>query len=190
MSTFIYMVRHGESPKNGNERTRGLTDKGHFDAQKVTTILMDQGIDVVISSPYISSILTVENLAQRIGQEVIVVEDLKERVFSSENNRLSDLELIPLLEKSFIEPNYSLDGGESNAECQNRAIKVMEELLTSFRDKRIVIGTHGAVMTLMMGYFDKKFGLKFLHNTSKPDIYRMEFEGHQLVSIQRLWDSN
>lgn len=27
------MVRHGESPKEGNERTRGLTEKGHLDAQ-------------------------------------------------------------------------------------------------------------------------------------------------------------
>ncbi len=29
MSTFVYMVRHGESPKEGNERTRGLTEKGY-----------------------------------------------------------------------------------------------------------------------------------------------------------------
>lgn len=30
MATFIYMVRHGESPKlpGGTERTRGLTAKG------------------------------------------------------------------------------------------------------------------------------------------------------------------
>jgi 2,3-bisphosphoglycerate-dependent phosphoglycerate mutase len=29
------MERHGESPKEGNERTRGLTEKGHLDAQRV-----------------------------------------------------------------------------------------------------------------------------------------------------------
>jgi phosphohistidine phosphatase SixA len=33
MKNIIYMVRHGESPKiEGNERTRGLTDKGRSDA--------------------------------------------------------------------------------------------------------------------------------------------------------------
>lgn len=25
MKTFIYMVRHGDSPKSGKEKTRGLT---------------------------------------------------------------------------------------------------------------------------------------------------------------------
>jgi phosphohistidine phosphatase SixA len=35
MKTFIYMIRHGESPKTeGNDRTRGLTDKGRLDSRK------------------------------------------------------------------------------------------------------------------------------------------------------------
>lgn len=33
MNTFIYMIRHGDSPKEGNERTRGLTEKGETDAR-------------------------------------------------------------------------------------------------------------------------------------------------------------
>ncbi|WHX39813.1 histidine phosphatase family protein [Mesobacillus sp. AQ2] len=187
MSTFVYMVRHGESPKEGNERTRGLTKKGYLDAQRVNDILKNEEIDVVVSSPYIRSILTVESLAQQIGEEVLVFEDLKERIFSSEGNRLSDKELGPLLEKSFSEPDFSLEGGESNADCQKRAIKVLKELLETFRDKKILIGTHGAVMTLMMGYFDNFYDLNFLHSTSKPDIYRMEFNEKELVKVQRLW---
>ncbi|WP_438298013.1 histidine phosphatase family protein [Sporosarcina sp. FA15] len=190
MSTFVYMVRHGESPKEGNDRTRGLTEKGYLDAKRVTDILKDKEIDVVTSSPYIRSILTVEQLAQQIGEEVLVFEDLKERIFSSGNNRVSDKELVPLLEKSFFESNFSLEGGESNADCQKRAIKVLKELLETFRDKKIVIGTHGAVMTLMMEYFDSTYDLDFLHSTSKPDIYRMEFNEKKLVNVQRLWGVN
>jgi len=190
MSTFVYMVRHGESPKEGNDRTRGLTEKGYLDAKRVTDILKDKEIDVVVSSPYIRSILTVEQLAQQIGEEVLVFEDLKERIFSSGNKRVSDKELVPLLEKSFSESNFSLEGGESNSDCQKRAIKVLKELLETFRDKKIVIGTHGAVMTLMMGYFDSTYDLNFLHNTSKPDIYRMEFNEQEFVNVQRLWGVN
>jgi 2,3-bisphosphoglycerate-dependent phosphoglycerate mutase len=190
MSTFVYMVRHGESPKEGNDRTRGLTEKGYLDAKRVTDILKEKEIDVIVSSPYIRSILTVEQLAQQIGEEVLVFEDLKERIFSSGNNRISDKELVPLLKKSFSESNFSLEGGESNADCQKRAIKVLKELLETFRDKKIVIGTHGAVMTLMMGYFDSTYDLDFLHSTSKPDIYRMEFNEKELVNVQRLWGVN
>lgn len=190
MSTFVYMVRHGESPKEGNDRTRGLTEKGYLDAKRVTDILKDQEIDVVVSSPYIRSILTVEQLAQQRGEEVLVFEDLKERIFSLRNNRVSDKELNPLLEKSFSKSHFSLEGGESNADCQKRAIKVLKELLRTFRDKKIVIGTHGAVMTLMLGYFDSTYDLDFLHSTSKPDIYRMEFNEQELVNVQRLWGVN
>lgn len=63
MKTFIYMVRHGDSPKDGNERTRELTEKGRLDTQRITNILQKEGIDAVISSPYSRSILTVQKVA-------------------------------------------------------------------------------------------------------------------------------
>lgn len=68
MKTFIYMVRHGESPKvdDGNERSRGLTLKGESDAQIVTELLKDEGIDTFISSPYSRAILTIEGVAAHV----------------------------------------------------------------------------------------------------------------------------
>lgn len=183
------MVRHAESPKEGNERTRGLTVKGYTDGQRVTDILKkDKKIDVVVSSPYMRSISTVKELAKQIGQEVLVFEDLRERHFSSKDRRLADKELRPLLEESFLNSNYSFEGGESNDECQKRAINVLKVLLDTYRDKEIVIGTHGAVMTLMMRYFDSTYDLDFLHSTSKPDIYRMEFIEQELVNVKRIWE--
>ncbi|MFG6494767.1 histidine phosphatase family protein [Fictibacillus sp. UD] len=190
MSTYVYMVRHGESPKEGNERTRGLTQKGYLDSNIITDILKCENINVVVSSPYRRSILTVKHLAEQIGQEVLVYEDLKEKKFSYDGNRISDKQLVPLLEKSFKESDFALEGGESNDDCQKRAIKVLKELLEKFRDKKIVIGSHGAVMTLMMGYFDSTYDLNFLHSTSKPDIYRMEFKEMNLVNVKRLWSVN
>ncbi|MEF7654580.1 histidine phosphatase family protein [Bacillus thuringiensis] len=188
MKTFIYMVRHGDSPKSGKEKTRGLTEKGKLDVQRITDVLQGEEIDIVISSPYNRSILTVQQLAKQIGQEVLVFEDLKERIFIAEEERMSDKELFPLITKSFLEPDFALTGGESNVDCQKRAIKVLKELLNTYRGQKVVLGTHGAVMTLMMGYYDSKYGLNFLLQTSKPDIYRMEFNGQELVEIKRLWE--
>lgn len=68
MQTFIYMIRHGDSPKEGNERKRVLTEKGRQDAQRITRILKKEGIDAVVSSPYIRSVLTVEPLAKELGK--------------------------------------------------------------------------------------------------------------------------
>ncbi|MBE4909815.1 histidine phosphatase family protein [Bacillus luteolus] len=189
MKTYIYMVRHGDSPKFGDERIRGLTSEGTESAKRVTNILIDEGIDIVVSSPYLRSIQTVQPLADALGQEVVVCEDLKEWVFSSEGTRIPDTELIPLLEKSFSNPTLSFSGTESNEDCQKRAVSDLLKIIEKYRGKKVTIGTHGAVMTLMMGYFDKKYDLSFLRRISKPDIYRMEFNEFQLVEVTRLWSN-
>ncbi|QDY84807.1 histidine phosphatase family protein [Paenibacillus polymyxa] len=188
METFIYMVRHGESPKTeGNERTRGLTDRGKLDAYRITELLKGEGIELFVSSPYQRAILTIQELAQRSGQEVLVFEDLKEKIFLNEDHRMPDAELFPLLDKSFSDPDFALDGGESNTACQNRSIAVLKELLKTYQGRKVALGTHGAVMTLMMGYYDKQYDLNFLLHTSKPDIYRMKFNGQELIEVKRLW---
>ncbi|WP_273129372.1 histidine phosphatase family protein [Bacillus weihaiensis] len=188
MKTYIYMVRHGESPyTEGTERTRGLSEKGIVDAKRVTHILLKENIEVFVSSPYNRAVLTIEDLAKRSGKEVLVFEDLRERIFSNEDYRMSDKDLYPLLTKSFDDPHFSLNGAESNADCQSRAIAVLKEILSTYQGNKVAIGTHGAVMALMMGYYDSEYDLNFLLTTSKPDIYRMEFIEHELVGVTRLW---
>lgn len=188
MGTFIYMVRHGESPKTeGTERTRGLTENGQAAATQITELLQAEGIEVFVSSPYQRAILTIQGLAQYAGQEILVFEDLKERIFAAEDSRMPDNELYPLLSKSFADPDFTVAGGESNTVCQNRAVAVLKDLLNLYPGRKIALGTHGAVMTLMMGYYDKQYDLDFLLHTSKPDVYRMEFNDQELVEVARLW---
>lgn len=43
-------------------------------------------------------------------------------------------------------------------------------------------------MILMMGYYDSKYDLNFLLQILKLDIYRMEFNGQELVEVKRLWE--
>ncbi|MBM7649940.1 broad specificity phosphatase PhoE [Bacillus ectoiniformans] len=81
-----------------------------------------------------------------LEKEVLVFEDLKERIFSNEDYRITDKALYPLLTKSFSDPNFALMGAESNADCQNRAITVLKEILTTYQGRKVAIGTHGAVM--------------------------------------------
>ncbi|WP_002146162.1 histidine phosphatase family protein [Bacillus cereus] len=188
MNTYIYMVRHGESPKlEGDERTRGLTEKGTLDAHKVTEILKTEEIDTFISSPYKRAMLTIEKLANFHEKEIVVYENLKECRFLSEDKIISDKEVYPLVKKMFSNPDFTLTGGESYVDCQRRVVKMLKEILIDFQGHKIVVGTHGLVMTLMMNYFDNQYGLEFLMNTSKPDVYKLEFKDEQLINIERLW---
>ncbi|MHA7966775.1 histidine phosphatase family protein [Paenibacillus sp. CAU 1782] len=189
MYTYIYMVRHGESPKaEGNERTRGLTEKGAADAKRITSLLQREGIDAFYSSPYLRAVQTVEDLAGSLSCEVELVEELKEIVFLSDDKIMPDHELYPLVNKMFINRELSSPGEESVVDCQRRSVAVLEEILKKNNGQKVAIGTHGAVMTLMMEHFDPQYGFEFLMKTSKPDVYKMTFEGEKLLHVDRLWE--
>jgi len=189
MKTYIYLVRHCESPKTeNNERARGLTDKGWLDAKRITELLKDERIDVFVSSPYRRAVLTIEELAKFYDKEILVFEELRELEFSNEDRIMTDKELYPIVNKMFSDPEYSLPGGESSTICMNRAIGVLKKIVEKYQGQKIVIGTHGLVMTLIMRYFDSKYDFDFLLKTTKPDIYRMEFEEGNVVEIKRKWN--
>ncbi|WP_353958403.1 hypothetical protein [Bacillus sp. DX4.1] len=60
-------------------------------------------------------------------------------------------------------------------------------MLKDYEGKNIVIGTHGNIMTIIMNYFDDRYGYDFWKSTSKPDIYRLEFKNESLIKVKRLW---
>lgn len=189
MKTIIYMVRHAESPyTEGNERTRGLTPKGKIKVGNVTEILKNEGIDIIISSPYARAILSVEGLAQQLNLDIKIFEDLRERHFAREDYIIENTELMSIIREKFNEPDYTLPGGESNRVCQNRSIAVLTSILNEYEGRKIAVGTHGLVMTLMMNHFDLNYGLDFLNQIKKPDIYKMEFEDSKLKEVTRLWN--
>jgi 2,3-bisphosphoglycerate-dependent phosphoglycerate mutase len=186
MKTIVYMVRHAESPYNeGTERTRGLTLKSRENAAKVTELLKNEGIHTIISSPYARAVLTLEGLAAALKLDIQIIEDLRERHFSDEF--IADEDFTSAEQQMFEHPDYALPGGESNRVCQNRAVGVLKQILEAYPGKKIAIGTHGHVMTLMMNYFDSSYGLHFMNQNSKPDIYQLQFDEMKLEKVTRLW---
>ncbi|MBW4081519.1 histidine phosphatase family protein [Paenibacillus sp. S150] len=188
MTTFVYMVRHGDSPKtSGDERSRGLSAQGEKDARRVTERLRNEGIHALYSSPYARAADTIAGLSGVLGKEVRPVEDLKERRWTEDDRSLKDDELYPYLENMFADPDFVLQGGtESGRACKARAVLALQEILRKHLGGRIVIGTHAMVMALMMGHFADGYGFDFLMQTTKPDIYRMEITDGQLVHVERL----
>lgn len=186
METIIYMVRHAESSyTEGSERTRGLSLEGKKNARKITDLLKDEGINMIISSPYARAILTVEELAEKLKLDIQIFEDLRERHFS--DYLIKNEEFMPAMKRMFDDPTYSLPGGESNIVCQKRSVGVMNYILEEYKGKKIAIGTHGNVMTLMMNYFDNTYGWDFMIQTKKPDIYKLIFKDLELKEVKRLW---
>ncbi|MNT86323.1 hypothetical protein D3C72_2265960 [compost metagenome] len=60
-------------------------------------------------------------------------------------------------------------------------------LLEKYEGSALAIGTHGDIMTLVINYYDRQYGYEFWQSTTMPDIYRLEFEGGELIKLIREW---
>jgi len=189
MITTMYMVRHAESPFIfGQEKTRGLSEEGFAASKIVADLFEDIDIDYIASSTYTRAIQTVQELAERKGLTINEYEELRERPIKGLDDKAPWEDLLKAIERSFVDLDFALEGGESTREAQQRSIPIIENLLKDFRGKNVVIGTHGNIMTIIMNYYDKNYGFDFWNSTSKPDIYKMAFIENKLVKIERVWN--
>ncbi|WJV19626.1 histidine phosphatase family protein [Rossellomorea marisflavi] len=184
MKTEIYFVRHAHSTYTPEELTRPLSEKGMRDARRVTRILELENLDHVVSSPFLRAVQTVEGTAASLNQDVILLDGFKERLLSSAP--LDDFQ--GAIRKVWEEPSFHWEGGESNVDDQKRGVAAMLDLLNEFEGKRVVVGTHGNIMVLIMNHFDPRYGLAFWENLDMPDVYRLTFDGVDLVGVSRLWE--
>lgn len=185
--TTIYFVRHAESPKTDlDERTRGLTDTGQMAAARVSRFLTTEKINFFYSSPYQRSLLTIEGAARSLGQAIRIDENLRECVFSGQNQTMPQTDVYPLVRQMFADHAFSRNGSETFQSCQRRGVQALTAILQNHPGKRIVIGTHGLIMTAIFHHFDTKYDFDFLWQTTKPDIYQLTFIETELVNMSRI----
>lgn len=190
MKTYIYFVRHGIAPFSlEHERAGGtsLSEQGKIDAKRVAELLRGEDIDVIVSSSYFRAIETVSPLAELLKKEIIPYVELIERPIASLNYPVSEEELFFGIEKSLIDIDFSMPEGETTRQAQGRSIPIIMKLLSDYKGKKIAIGTHGNIMTIILNFFDSNYGFEFWKQTTRPDIYRLEFEERELKLVERLW---
>ncbi len=179
----VYLVRHAHSEYTPDEKNRQLSEKGRVDALKVCEILMHEEIDVVVSSPYMRAIQTVEGVAATLNDTVEIWEDFRERKIAE--NPVDDFnKTMGSLWRDF---EFEIDGGESNILAQERGVKALFKCIEKYKNKNVVVGTHGNIMVLIMNYFNKKYGYEFWKTLNMPDIYCLEFVEKEIQSIRQVW---
>ncbi|AZK47941.1 histidine phosphatase family protein [Paenibacillus lentus] len=185
METILYFVRHAESVfVEGKERTRGLSEQGMKDAETIRTVLKSEDIDLFVSSPYERSIETIRSAANEYRKEIEIEEDLRERTigdFSPRTFKEAKFQVYKAMD-------FAFPGGESSIEAQKRAVRVITSIIDRNLGKKIVVGTHGDIMTLMLNYFDKQYDYIFWESTSMPDIYKLRLEGNELIEVIKMWE--
>ncbi|MDD4297840.1 MAG: histidine phosphatase family protein [Ruminiclostridium sp.] len=185
--TTVYFVRHAESDRRVSDAAmRPLTEKGTKDSLLVTKFLGDKGIDHVISSPYKRAVDTITDFAEKNCLQILTIYDFRERKSDSDWNR--EIDYYPLLQKQWADFDYTLSDGEHLNDVQRRNINSLNSVLENYKDKNIVIATHGTALSTIINYYDKTYGFEAYMEMIDlmPWIVKMCFDGKRCLSIDKI----
>lgn len=181
--THVYFVRHAQpNYDNHDDLLRELTEKGMQDRKLVTEFLKEKSIDAVLSSPYKRSVDTVKDFADTYGFDIETIDDFRERKIDScwieDFNSFS--------KRQWEDFDYKLQDGETLREVQNRNIAALENVVKTYENKNVVIGSHGTALSTIINYYQSSFQFADFEKIKSlmPWIVCFTFDGAQCVEIE------
>ncbi|MBI5077778.1 MAG: class I tRNA ligase family protein [Candidatus Yonathbacteria bacterium] len=147
------VMRHGEAESNARgivsskidgSASYSLTEKGRVSAEKAGKKLLEEEIDIIITSPFVRAKQTAEIVAGVIGfdtRKIIVDERVKEidtGVFDGKPIALYRGHFASVAEKITKRPN----GGENLLDVKRRVMDLVSQLENEYKGKTILIVTH------------------------------------------------
>lgn len=162
MNTTIYLIRHGETYWNREQRLQGqldsdLTDEGIRQAKRIADKLNGVNFDALYSSDLNRAMHTAKIISQYINHEPVIFDErLRERNFGifqgytwPEINRKYPSEAASELSGN---PMYQVPGGESKNQLLERAKSFFTEMLTRHTGGRILVISHGGIINVWTKY--------------------------------------
>lgn len=162
----LYIIRHGETLWNREDRFQGstdipLSDRGRAQARRVADYLADKPLDAIYSSPLSRALDTARAVAEKVGLEVQIVDDLQEiNVGQWSGKTWAEIEDIwPELKRKWIE-NPLLSGpppgGEDYNDFRRRCVDALDGIAAAHADSdQVAVVCHGgvirAVLTILLG---------------------------------------
>lgn len=182
--TTIYFIRHAEpNYNNHDDLTRELSAKGLEDRKTVTKFLKDKNIQVALSSPFKRAIDTIKDFADGENLTIVTIDDFRERRVDS--GWIEDFNAFA--KAQWADFDYKLSDGECLREVQERNISALHEVLRSYKDRNIIVGSHGTALSTIINYFYPDFGYKQFEEIRglMPWIVKFEFEGEECKRIHQ-----
>ena len=153
-----------------------------------------QNIDVVISSNYVRAMSTAKYISNANNVNLIVNSAFGERKFGI--NSWDELPIDFGLRQNNDE-NYKVGDGESQKEVRERVYKALMNVIDKYKDKRIVIVSHGsAILWLLKQWCDVDLKNKFItfngkvileDNVYNCTTFKLEFDDKMLVNIEKVF---
>ena len=162
----ILVTRHGQTDWNVLEKLQGqtdieLNDFGRMQARETRNLIRDEKIDLIITSPSKRAKETAEIINENFNVTIVEDSRLMERKFgvfegTTKNERKLLKETNPEINYVWdYNKNIAIDDMETIKFFCNRVYQVLDEIVKKYKDKNILIVTHGGVSAVIKCYFMK-----------------------------------
>jgi isoleucyl-tRNA synthetase len=161
----LFLVRHGEAENNVkkilnwdlNKNNYHLTENGKKQIDDLVKTLSEEKIDLIYSSPILRAEETAEILAEKFGVEVIFDDRLREYIAGELEGKTHEefMSIFPNWPEGSDELRKKY-GVEKESEVRARLGDFIEEINKKYKNKNIVIVSHGDPLQIFNGILEKK----------------------------------
>lgn len=204
--TTIYLLRHSKSVKLDDlifdseldEQTKNeripLSSIGEEEAKRFSNNEELTNIDVIFSSEYERAKSTAKYIATNNNLKLMISKDINER-------KIGDAKDYPktFWITQFEDENAKAPNGESRKEVTERFTRFINRVLEEYKDKRIVLVSHGTAITFLLMNWCKLVNVqlenKVRHLTFKGKdvindnikhltLFKLTFDGNNIIDIE------
>lgn len=205
MNTTIYLVKHADELKeNGIKNTNDTTQlmnekyilsvKGEEQSRKLSENPELNNIDILWSSSYARAKATAKYIAYRNNIEINIDASLNERKLGNleDLSKWMENKTIGVVQAYLQDKKWKAREGESCEEATKRVTVFLEKILEKNIGKRIVLVSHGALISfLLTNWCELNEELKLTFNNKvieikEPSITKITFDNQKLLNIESI----
>lgn len=205
MTTTIYLVKHADELKengikNINDTTQIMNEKyilsvkGEEQSKKLSESPELNNIDVLWSSSYARAKATAKYIADRNNIEINIDSRLNERKLGNLEDLAKWMEnkKYGIVQAYLQDKKWKAREGESCEEATKRVTNFFNKILKENHEKRIVLVSHGALISfLLTNWCELTEEAKLIFNNKiieikEPSITELTFDNQKLVNIKAI----
>ena len=205
MNTTIYLVKHADELKeNGIKNTNDTTQlmnekyilsvKGEEQSRKLSENPELNNIDILWSSSYTRAKATAKYIAYRNNIEINIDASLNERKLGNleDLSKWMENKTIGVVQAYLQDKKWKAREGENCEEATKRVTVFLEKILKENIGKRIVLVSHGALISfLLTNWCELNEELKLVFKNKvieikEPSITKITFDNQKLLNIESI----
>ena len=205
MNTIVYLVKHADELqengiKNIDDTTQLMNEKyilsvkGEEQSRKLSKNSELANIDVLWSSSYARAKATAKYIAYKNNIEINIDSSLNERKLGNleDLSKWMENKTIGVVQAYLQNQKWKAREGESCEDATKRVTHFLQKILKENKGKRIVLVSHGALISfLLTNWCDLDDEMKLIFNNKvieikEPSITKLTFENQKLLNIESI----